>query len=172
MGGIKRYREVHLMCTVIKVDGCRLVWTDVYSPEAKALCQLINGSPEPREEPRGEVLHTLLLEVDHVVDSTLLTEVHTEPTDVECFMPNHFLIGHSCGAGAVRHFERQRATEACKLANVSMPRQSLLPDTYPGPDDQVRVVDVETTGGVLRRSASKIVMQISSEATAAPSPEN
>ncbi|GBP66152.1 hypothetical protein EVAR_83932_1 [Eumeta japonica] len=43
--------------------------------------------------------------------------------------------------------------------------------TYPSPDNQVRVVDVETTGSVLRRPTSKILVLTSSEAAAAPCPE-
>ncbi|GBP32482.1 hypothetical protein EVAR_24646_1 [Eumeta japonica] len=34
-----------------------------------------------------------------------LTEVNTEPTEAEGHMPNHFLIGRSCGAAAAAHFD-------------------------------------------------------------------
>ncbi|GBP09238.1 hypothetical protein EVAR_4092_1 [Eumeta japonica] len=46
------------------------------------------------------------------------------------------------------------------IVDSSSPRYSWPPDkirkTYPGPDNQVRVVDVETTRGVLRHLISKI----------------
>ncbi|GBP14772.1 hypothetical protein EVAR_74673_1 [Eumeta japonica] len=58
------------------------------------------------------------------------------------------------------------------IVDSSSPRYSWprgrIKKTYPGPDNQVRVVDVETTGGVLRRPTSKIVVLVSAEATAVP----
>ncbi|GBP10060.1 hypothetical protein EVAR_77496_1 [Eumeta japonica] len=61
------------------------------------------------------------------------------------------------------------------IVDPSSPRYSWprgrIKKTYPGPDNQVRVVDVETTGGVLRRPISKIVVLVSAEATAVPCPE-
>ncbi|GBP19613.1 hypothetical protein EVAR_75585_1 [Eumeta japonica] len=61
------------------------------------------------------------------------------------------------------------------IVDSSSPRYSWprgrIKKTYPGPDNQVRVVDVETTGGVLRRPTSKIVVLVSAEATAVPCPE-
>ncbi|GBP67614.1 hypothetical protein EVAR_98668_1 [Eumeta japonica] len=49
-----------------------------------------------RESPREEVLHTLLLEAEHIVNSRPLTEVDVEPAEAEGLTPNHFLIGRSC----------------------------------------------------------------------------
>ncbi|GBP86579.1 hypothetical protein EVAR_69099_1 [Eumeta japonica] len=54
---------------------------------------------------REEVLHTLLLEAEHIVNSRPLTEVDIEPTEAEGLTPNHFLIGRSCGAAAAGHFD-------------------------------------------------------------------
>ncbi|GBP61939.1 hypothetical protein EVAR_44995_1 [Eumeta japonica] len=55
--------------------------------------------------PREEVLHTLLLEAEHIVNSRPLTEVDIEPAEAEGLTPNHFLIGRSCGAAAAGHFD-------------------------------------------------------------------
>ncbi|XP_063540079.1 uncharacterized protein LOC134749105 [Cydia strobilella] len=44
--------------------------------------------------PHEEVLHTLLLEAEHVVNSRPLTPVNPD-LDVEALTPNHFLIGRS-----------------------------------------------------------------------------
>lgn len=44
--------------------------------------------------PQEEVLHTLLLEAEHVVNSRPLI---TADTEEEGLTPNHFLIGRSCG---------------------------------------------------------------------------
>ncbi|GBP83307.1 hypothetical protein EVAR_57569_1 [Eumeta japonica] len=168
--------------------------------------------------PREEVLHTLLLEAEHIVNSRPLTEVDVEPAEAEGLTPNHFLIGRSCGAAAAGHFDdnvllgpanwrtcqrladhfwqrwlreylptlvpRRRGDPICRapaegdivlIVDSSSPRYSWprgrIKKTYPGPDNQVRVVDVETTGGVLRRPTSKIVVLVSAEATAVPCPE-
>ncbi|GBO98894.1 hypothetical protein EVAR_309_1 [Eumeta japonica] len=61
------------------------------------------------------------------------------------------------------------------IVDTSSPRYSYprgkIKKTYPDPDNQVHVVDVETTGGIFRRPTSKIVVLVSSEAAAAPCPE-
>lgn len=49
-------------------------------------------------QPREEVLHTLLLEAEHLVNSRPLTGVSLDPDDAESLTPNHFLIGRSNGA--------------------------------------------------------------------------
>lgn len=46
--------------------------------------------------PKEEVLHTLLLEAEHVVNSRPL--ITTDDTEEEGLTPNHFLMGKSCGA--------------------------------------------------------------------------
>ncbi|GBP81911.1 hypothetical protein EVAR_65088_1 [Eumeta japonica] len=51
--------------------------------------------------------------------------------------------------------------------HYSWPRGKIK-KTYPSPDNQAHVVDIETTGGVLRRPTSKIVLLVSSKAAAAP----
>ncbi|GBP79324.1 hypothetical protein EVAR_99547_1 [Eumeta japonica] len=55
--------------------------------------------------PSEEVLHTLLLEIEQIVNSKPLTKVNTEPIEVEGLTPNHFLIGRSCSVAAVGHFD-------------------------------------------------------------------
>lgn len=49
-------------------------------------------------QPREEILHTLLLEAEHLINSRPLTEVSLDPNEPESLTPNHFLIGRSNGA--------------------------------------------------------------------------
>ncbi|GBP59904.1 hypothetical protein EVAR_44580_1 [Eumeta japonica] len=72
------------------MGGAWGVWCDLKTALAATL----------REGPREEVLHTLLLEAEHIVNSRPLTEVDIEPAEAEGLTPNHFLIGRSCGAAA------------------------------------------------------------------------
>ncbi|GBP29094.1 hypothetical protein EVAR_17628_1 [Eumeta japonica] len=57
------------------------------------------------------------------------------------------------------------------IVNLLSPRYSQprgkIKKTYRGTDNQVRVVNIETTRGVLRRPTSKIIVLMSSEAAAA-----
>ncbi|CAH0727196.1 unnamed protein product, partial [Brenthis ino] len=55
-------------------------------------------------QPREEVLHTLLLEAEHIVNSRPLTHLSENPEE-EALTPNHFLIGRSCGAARIGSFE-------------------------------------------------------------------
>ncbi|GBP66151.1 hypothetical protein EVAR_83931_1 [Eumeta japonica] len=64
-----------------------------------------NAATLREKSHREEFLHTLLLEAEHIVYSRLLTEMDIEPTEAEGPMPNHFLIGRSCGAAAAGHFD-------------------------------------------------------------------
>ncbi|XP_039762492.1 uncharacterized protein LOC120635541 [Pararge aegeria] len=45
--------------------------------------------------PQEEILHTLLLEAEHLINSRPITEVSLDPDDQEGLTPNHFLIGRS-----------------------------------------------------------------------------
>ena len=45
------------------------------------------------QAPNEKVLHTLLAEVEHTVNSRPLTHVSVDPRDNEALTPNHFLIG-------------------------------------------------------------------------------
>lgn len=49
------------------------------------------------QEPKEEVLRTLLAEAEHSVNSRPLTHVSVDPTDQEALTPNHFLLGSSSG---------------------------------------------------------------------------
>ncbi|GBP83508.1 hypothetical protein EVAR_86672_1 [Eumeta japonica] len=131
--------------------------------------------------PREEVLHTLLLEAEHIVNSRPLTEVDVEPAEAEA--PRRSLLAEVV-ENTYRLWCRARGDPICRapaegdivlIVDSSSPRYSWprgrIKKTYPGPDNQVRVVDVETTGGVLRRPTSKIVVLVSAEATAVPCPE-
>ncbi|KAL0810842.1 hypothetical protein ABMA28_010152 [Loxostege sticticalis] len=47
--------------------------------------------------PRDEVLHTLLVEVEHTMNARPLTHVPVSADDPEALTPNHFLVGGSHG---------------------------------------------------------------------------
>ncbi|XP_045487974.1 uncharacterized protein LOC123689933 [Pieris rapae] len=53
--------------------------------------------------PREEVLHTLLLEAEHMVNSRPITNL-ADNSEEEALTPNHFLIGRSSGAARIGHF--------------------------------------------------------------------
>ncbi|KAH9640902.1 hypothetical protein HF086_011771, partial [Spodoptera exigua] len=157
--------------------------------------------------PPEEVLHTLMTEVEHIVNSRPLTPVSMDPDDEESLTPNHFLLGRSCGAMTpgefsetdligkanwrtsqrlADHFWKRwireylpllmqrkidgRATSDPKEGDVVMIVDATLPrnswprgeviKTYPGPDGRTRVLDVRTSGGVLRRPTRKIIVLV------------
>ena len=49
------------------------------------------------QAPTEEVLHTLMCQIEHSVNSRPLTHVSVDPSDSESLTPNHFLIGTSSG---------------------------------------------------------------------------
>lgn len=53
----------------------------------------------PKRNPTDEVLRSLLMEAENVVNSRPLTHVSIESNDVEALTPNHFLLGSSNGTG-------------------------------------------------------------------------
>jgi hypothetical protein len=54
--------------------------------------------------PKDEVLHTLLLEAELIVNSRPLTYVSGDASDPESLTPNHFLLGNSSGASVPGEF--------------------------------------------------------------------
>lgn len=54
--------------------------------------------------PSDDLLHTLLLEVEHIINSRPLTDVPLEHTDDDAITPNHLLIGRSSGGGSSWRF--------------------------------------------------------------------
>ncbi|GBP16370.1 hypothetical protein EVAR_91782_1 [Eumeta japonica] len=130
--------------------------------ERFAICQNRVGRYIEREEPAkkfstptaGSRAHCQLQTVDGAPRRSLLAEV---------------VEGVLTDSG-----RRARGDPICRapaegdivlIVDSSSPRYSWprgrIKKTYPGPDNQVRVVDVETTGGVLRRPTSKIVAGVS-----------
>ncbi|XP_048483435.1 uncharacterized protein LOC125489902 [Plutella xylostella] len=56
-------------------------------------------------QPREEVLHTLLLEAEHLVNSRPLTPPSLDPNEEESLTPSHFLIGRSNGCPRIGDFD-------------------------------------------------------------------
>jgi hypothetical protein len=65
-------------------------WERMVQSVKKALYAVLK-----EKAPRDEVLHTLIVEAEHIVNSRPLTFVSSDPDDPEAITPNHFLIGRS-----------------------------------------------------------------------------
>ncbi|XP_072936553.1 uncharacterized protein [Epargyreus clarus] len=156
--------------------------------------------------PKEEVLHTLLLEAEHLVNSRPLIEAD-EDNEEGALTPNHFLIGRSCGTRMgtftdedltgrrtwrtaqrladhfwsrwvkeylptliPRRVDARAATRDLQCGDTVLIVDSTLPRgawprgevvrTFPGPDGRTRVLEVRTTGGVLKRPSSKLVLLV------------
>ncbi|XP_026322256.1 uncharacterized protein LOC113231928 [Hyposmocoma kahamanoa] len=155
--------------------------------------------------PKEEVLHTLLVEAEHTLNSRPLTHVSTAPEDENPLTPNHFLLGGPSRVplpGAftdtdidgrkiwrtsqrladmfwsrwikeylpdLQHRRTPRATNGALqlgdlvfIADGTLPRNTwprgIIVATYPGPDGEIRAVDVRTNRGILRRPTKKLVI--------------
>ncbi|XP_072931828.1 uncharacterized protein [Epargyreus clarus] len=156
--------------------------------------------------PKEEVLHTLLLEAEHLVNSRPLIEAD-EDNEEGALTPNHFLIGRSCGTRLgtftdedltgrrtwrtaqrladhfwsrwvkeylptliPRRVDARAARRDLQCGDTVLIVDSTLPRgawprgevvrTFPGPDGRTRVLEVRTTGGVLKRPSSKLVLLV------------
>jgi Family of unknown function (DUF5641) len=54
--------------------------------------------------PKPEVLYTLMVEAENIVNSRPLTHVAVDPSDPESLTPNHFLFGSSSGCCSSHYF--------------------------------------------------------------------
>ncbi|GBP58817.1 hypothetical protein EVAR_84012_1 [Eumeta japonica] len=154
-------------------------------------------------KPREETLHTLLLEVEHIVNSRPLTPVEPD-LNREALTPNHFLIGRSCGISPIGIFKatdadshtwktaqrladefwhrwsmeylpnlllRKTSTaghlepkvgDPVLIADKTMPRglwpRGRIVKTIPGRDNKVRIVEIQTKLGILKRPTSRLVV--------------
>ncbi|XP_076648090.1 uncharacterized protein LOC143356360 [Halictus rubicundus] len=59
------------------------------------------------QAPSEEVLNTLMLEIEHSINSRPLTHVSVDPQDKEALTPNHFLIGTSSGEIRLGRYDAQ-----------------------------------------------------------------
>ncbi|XP_034836304.1 uncharacterized protein [Maniola hyperantus] len=155
--------------------------------------------------PKEEILHTLLLEAEHLINSRPITDLSLDPDEQESLTPNHFLIGRSSGSHRMGDFTDselvglttwktvQRLTDhfwkrwlleylptitpkynngkggfinpsigdIVIIIDNSLPRgtwpKGEIVKTYPGPDGVIRIVDVRTVAGILKRSTSRLV---------------
>lgn len=153
--------------------------------------------------PSEEVLHTLLLEAEHLVNTRPLTPVNPD-LEKESLTPNHFLIGRSCGMSPFGSFrdknlstkdwksaqsmaddfwnrwvreykpllQVRRGNVPCEqpikvgdivlIVDQTMPRgtwpRGQVTSVYPGPDGRVRVTEVRTASGLMRRPASRLIV--------------
>ncbi|KAJ8706805.1 hypothetical protein PYW07_012883 [Mythimna separata] len=177
-------------------------WERLVRTVKTALAVVLN-----ERSPPEEVLHTLMTEVEHIVNSRPLTSVSMDPEDEESLTPNHFLLGRSCGATApgefddteligkanwrttqrlADHFWKRWVKEYLPLlmprklegketkdpkegdmvliVDGTLPRNSWprgeVVKTYPGPDGRTRVLDVRTSGGILRRPTRRIIVLV------------
>ncbi|GBP16312.1 hypothetical protein EVAR_103680_1 [Eumeta japonica] len=155
--------------------------------------------------PKDEVLHTLLLEAEFVVNSRPLTHISVLPSDPTALTPNHFLLGSAAGRWQPGHFDtseecsrkqwrasqalaemfwqrwlreylptlqrRHKWTEgrppikvgdAVVITDPALPRNTwprgIVERVYPGIDGQVRVVDIRTAHGRLRRPTARLAV--------------
>ncbi|KAL0833082.1 hypothetical protein ABMA28_001192 [Loxostege sticticalis] len=130
--------------------------------------------------PRDEVLHTLLVEVEHTMNARPLTHVPVSADDPEALTPNHFLVGGSHGlpiTGPCETATKKTWRVAQALADEYWRRwlKEYLPELIPRrgardvneaaikPGDLVIVADHTlprnvTKGGVFRRPASRLAV--------------
>ncbi|XP_053620234.1 uncharacterized protein LOC128680823 [Plodia interpunctella] len=155
--------------------------------------------------PHEDVLHTLLTEVEHTINSRPLSHVSVAPEDDTALTPNHFLLGgpskvplpgaftkvdelgrsHWKAAQRLADLFWQRWVrevlpllhhrrephghgEAVKVGDVVVIVDSTLPrnvwpkgrveQVYPGADGVIRVVDVKTKNGLMRRPTKRLVI--------------
>lgn len=89
--------------------------------------------------PRYETLHTLMTEVEHIVNSRPLTHVSVEPNTDESLTPNHFLLGTASNLPVLGTYDdsdlhlRKQWRISQRLADMYWKRwvREVLPDMRP-----------------------------------------
>ncbi|GBP77541.1 hypothetical protein EVAR_98994_1 [Eumeta japonica] len=125
--------------------------------------------------PKDEVLHTLLLEAEFVVNSRPLTHISVLPRTPTALTPNHFLLEMFWQRWLREYLptlqRRHKWTEgrppikvgdAVVITDPALPRNTwprgIVERVYPGIDGQVRVVDIRTAHGRLRRPTARLAV--------------
>lgn len=158
--------------------------------------------------PHEEVLHTLTLEAEHIINSRPLTPVNPDIYE-EALTPNHFLMLRSNAMSPLGIFKdddtsisswqaaqaladkfwkrwiaeyrptlcprtstygklrKPQEGDVVIIADNTMPRgtwpRGIIAKTYPGPDDHVRLADVQTRAGIVRRPTNRLIWLCSTQ---------
>ncbi|XP_055918440.1 uncharacterized protein LOC129950533 [Eupeodes corollae] len=59
----------------------------------------------PSRNPNDELLRSMLIESENIVNSRPLTYIPIDPTNPEALTPNHFLLGSQCGSKPLAQFD-------------------------------------------------------------------
>ncbi|GBP37266.1 hypothetical protein EVAR_35699_1 [Eumeta japonica] len=114
-----------------------------------------------KAQTREETLHTLLLEVGHIINSRPLTPVEPD-LNREALTPYHFLIGRSCSVSTIVGHLEPKVEDLVLIADKTMPRRfwprGRVIKTIPGRDNKVRVVEIQAKLGILKRPTSRQVV--------------
>ncbi|XP_073957142.1 uncharacterized protein [Choristoneura fumiferana] len=123
--------------------------------------------------PKDEVLSTLMAEVENIINGRPLTHVSVDPESEETLTPNHFLLGSSSNlpvAGSFDDSEILSSEAVAQIAEVSghvlvaldpaaqrnVWQKGLIQQVFPGRDGRIRVVEVRTRSGMLKRPAARV----------------
>lgn len=147
----------------------RIVWKKIPpgNPSAGGAWERLVGSVKTAlkvtlkdRAPHEEVLHTLLLEAEHLVNSRPLTPVNPD-LEKECLTPNHFLIGRSCAMSPLGAFNDEILSltswkTAQHLADHFWRRwvKEYRPSLAPRPSTHQQVVKLHTGDVVLIADSS------------------
>lgn len=76
-------------------------WERMVRSVKKAMYEIL---PKMPRNPTGELLYSVMLAAEHIVNSRPLTYVPVETEEADVLTPNHFLLGNSNGVKAIGEF--------------------------------------------------------------------